>query len=154
MPNEWTILMTTNNNLIIDNKSDRQINSELIFSAYTSIMHGENVDKKNIVNLIITDDLEIESLNFKYRGLKRVTDVLSFSDDCKVSSMLGDIIIDIYQAERQKKDSLDSELQVLFIHGLLHLLGYDHLSTKDYNAMHLKEEYYNKILRSKNQSGG
>ena len=146
--------MTTNNNLIIDNKSDRQINGELIFSAYIDIINGENVGEKNIVNLIITDDVEIEILNFKYRGLKKVTDVLSFSDDCKVSSMLGDIIIDIYQAERQKKDSLDLELQVLFVHGMLHLLGYDHLSTKDYNIMLQKEEYYNKMLRSKNQSGG
>lgn len=145
--------MTSNNNLIINNKTDRQINRELIFSAYIAIIHNESVGKKNIVNLIITDDKEIENLNFKYRGLKKITDVLSFSDDCKVSSMLGDIIIDIYQADRQKKNNLDLELQVLFVHGMLHLLGYDHLSTKDYKIMLQKEQYYNKILRSKNQSG-
>ena len=145
--------MTTKNNLIIDNKTDRQINRNLIFSAYLTVGDGENIGKKNIVNLIITDDVEIEELNFKYRNLKKVTDVLSFSDNCKVSPILGDIIIDIYQAERQKKNSLDLELQILFVHGMLHLLGYDHLSTKDYKLMFIKEEYYNKILRSKNQSG-
>ena len=69
-----------------------------------------------------------EHNNRQFRGQNRTTDVLAFpdDDDGQEDSYLGDILICVETADRQRKKSLLKELQVLSLHGLLHLLGYDH----------------------------
>ncbi len=76
----------------------------------------------------------MRSLNRRYRGIDRTTDVLSFSfregafGDLRPDA-LGDIVVSVPQAERQAREaghSLVREIEILLIHGLLHLLGYDH----------------------------
>jgi len=99
---------------------------------------------------LFTDDKFITSLNNKYRGIDKPTDVLSFSlqegaiksPEVESDKLLGDIIISVETAQRQAdalNHSIEKELTVLLIHGLLHLTGYDHEKDKDYKIMREKE---------------
>ncbi len=94
---------------------------------------------------MLTDDEHITSLNSRYRGIEGPTDVLSFSliegeefiDPSSIKA-LGDVVISIDYAERQADEqghSLEHELDVLLAHGLLHLLGYDHMETDEAEIM-------------------
>ncbi len=85
--------------------------------------------RESEVSILLTDDDGIRGLNKKYRGIDRPTDVLSFSLDD--SYMLGDIVVSLERVSVQAKDycvSFDEELSRLLLHGLLHLLGYDHVT--------------------------
>lgn len=84
------------------------------------------------LSILLVDDAEIKNLNRQHRNIDSATDVLSFpqmEDDEFISHMLGDVVISVETADRQAKEhhfSLEQELVLLLIHGLLHLLGFDH----------------------------
>jgi probable rRNA maturation factor len=83
------------------------------------------------VTVVITTDRRIRRLNREWRGLDKATDVLSFpaGDDPGPVRHLGDLVISRDTARRQARHEghpLQTELRVLALHGLLHLLGYDH----------------------------
>lgn len=97
-----------------------------------------------VFNIIIVDNETIHSINKEYRGVDRPTDVISFAledDKSFVQTelrILGDIYISIDKAREQAENyghSLKRELSFLTIHGLLHLLGYDHMEEKDEKEM-------------------
>jgi probable rRNA maturation factor len=82
---------------------------------------------RGTVTIAVVSDARIRALNNRYRRKLRATDVLSFPGD--VPGYLGDIVIASGVARRQARDaghSLQTEFRVLALHGLLHLLGYDH----------------------------
>jgi len=102
---------------------------------------------------VLCGNEEIRALNRRYRGVNRPTDVLSFTNDEPSLNLLGDILIDTATAERQKgSHSLQEELQVLFLHGLLHLLGYDHHRPEDKAAMREREQRYWRMFRQEGDS--
>jgi probable rRNA maturation factor len=79
------------------------------------------------LSLVLSDDEFIHQLNREYRGKDRPTDVLSFEQDPD-AGVLGDIVISVPTARRQAKahgHSTANEIEWLFLHGTLHLLGYD-----------------------------
>lgn len=81
------------------------------------------------IELILTDNHHIQKLNKQYRGINKATDVLSFPLAQTPGAPLGSIVISvdkINEAARYYGHTPDEELALLFIHGLLHLLGYDH----------------------------
>jgi probable rRNA maturation factor len=84
------------------------------------------------LSIALVGDKEMRPLNAKYRKKNKTTDVLSFSADSLATAkrvLLGDVIISVEQARRQAKErnhSLKREMVILLIHGILHLLGYDH----------------------------
>jgi probable rRNA maturation factor len=83
---------------------------------------------RGTVSIAILPDARVKTLNRKYRRKNRGTDVLSFPG---IGNYLGDIAISRGIAQKQAKllgHSLATELRVLALHGLLHLLGYDHES--------------------------
>jgi probable rRNA maturation factor len=89
--------------------------------------------KDAIVSILITGDAEIQELNRQYRSMDKPTDVLSFNanyiDPESGLEYLGDIIISVPQAKKQaavRGHTTDQEIQLLVIHGILHLSGYDH----------------------------
>ena len=97
-----------------------------------------------IFNIIIVDESTIHEINKTYRGKDSVTDVISFAlEDDKTFiktdyRILGDIYICLEKAKSQAKEyghSLLRELSFLTIHGLLHLLGYDHMGKEDEQVM-------------------
>jgi probable rRNA maturation factor len=93
------------------------------------------------VSILITTDPEVHVLNREYRGKDRPTDVLSFSmreGGGLAGDLLGDIVISIETAGRQAREkgwSLEEEVAFLLLHGLLHLLGYDHERDEDAEVM-------------------
>ena len=104
-----------------------------------------NIKENYEVDVSLVDDETIHQVNRDYRNVDRVTDVISFAfnDDkdpkdqinsLDVQKMLGEILICLPQAKRQAVEignSLERELSFLFTHGLLHLLGYDHMTPED-----------------------
>lgn len=82
------------------------------------------------VEVYILEDEDMAELNFTHRGKEGITDVLSFPCEAVVEGLpLGSIVMSstlIEQKAREYSHSLESEATLLFIHGLLHLLGYDH----------------------------
>jgi probable rRNA maturation factor len=99
------------------------------------------------VDLYLTKSPEIKALNKRYRGKNKATDVLSFPSG--QNGLLGSIIIDVQTAKKQAKfykHSVRRELQELFVHGVLHLLGHDHEKPEDAAKMKKQEEKFNKTL--------
>ncbi len=112
--------------LTIQNSTDSEISQDL----FTEIFNRANPEK--IVELLITNDEEIQQLNAQYRDKDQPTDVLSFplEDD----ELLGQIVISLQTAERQAAElsqSTEQELQFLFAHGLAHLFGHDHQNAEE-----------------------
>jgi probable rRNA maturation factor len=96
------------------------------------------------LTVLLTDDEHLRQLNKQYRGEDRATDVLSFPSgepmpgNEDLLEYLGDIAISVPYAERQasvKGHNLSAELQLLAVHGVLHLLGYDHTDGEEKAAM-------------------
>jgi len=93
------------------------------------------------VNLKIVSDTEMAILNEKYRGIKDTTNVLSFKND--ENELGGDIVISRTQAHMYaKKWSLGTQetLQLLLVHGILHLAGFEHTKTTDRDKMEAAEK--------------
>ena len=112
-----------------------------------------DLDDMTEVDITIVDDEEIHQLNRDYRNVDRPTDVLSFAldeddeDEPELLEgqlhLLGDIIISAETATRQAEEfghGLEREIVYLAVHGLLHLLGSDHMVEEDKVIMRAKEE--------------
>lgn len=102
-----------------------------------------------IFNVILVDSQKIQELNKVYRGIDRVTDVISFAleDNQDIVyedfRLLGDIYIcvdKVYSQAREYGHSVLRELSFLTIHGFLHLLGYDHMTKEDEEVMFKRQE--------------
>ena len=106
------------------------------------------------LTIVVTDDDQVQALNRDYRGVDTPTDVLSFAAQdtqeaavklvipaelaATVAAYLGDIVIALPYAERQAArfgNSLADELRLLTVHGVLHLMGYDHATQAEEDAM-------------------
>ena len=86
-------------------------------------------DEEIELSVVLSSDTYIRGLNCDWRGKDAATDVLSFPQGDGAGRLLGDLVISIETAERQaaeRRHSLQTEMRVLMVHGLLHLLGYDH----------------------------
>ncbi|MDQ0362903.1 rRNA maturation RNase YbeY [Breznakia pachnodae] len=99
-----------------------------------------------VLSCIFVDDKKIHEINRDYRNIDRATDVISFAlldDDTflvpeEEAIELGDIFISIDTCKRQAQEyghSFERELCFLFVHGVLHLLGYDHMKEEDEKVM-------------------
>ena len=105
------------------------------------------------VSITLTNNAYIHELNRQYRNIDRPTDVLSFAlnegvepevKDGPEINVLGDIIISVERAEEQAADyghSLRREMAFLTVHGMLHLLGYDHMEEAERAEMQREEKY-------------
>lgn len=117
-----------------------------------------NIKPSAEVSVVLADDSYIHELNLEYRGKDCPTDVLSFAldegeepdiVDGPEESLLGDIIISLETAARQAEEyshSLERELAFLTVHGMLHLLGYDHEEEVDRQEMRQQEEHILSLL--------
>ncbi len=122
------------------------------YSYLKKVIHNtlkEEKVKKAIFSITFVGEEEIQRLNREYRGIDRVTDVISFAfEDNSVllkenTRVLGDIYICIPRMQEQaiKYEHLEKrELSFLVVHGLLHLLGYDHQTKEEENNMFTKQE--------------
>lgn len=101
------------------------------------------------LSIIFVDEKEIKRINKVYRGIDKITDVISFAFEDNATlvynniRVLGDIYICIPRMLNQANDyghSIKRELSFLTVHGLLHLLGYDHLTKDEEEKMFKKQE--------------
>lgn len=136
--NKFEIFNETNEN--IDIEEERKI-------IEFALKH-ENL--KNVeFNVIFVDKNTIQKINKEYRGIDRVTDVISFAleDNEEVKFEFGRLLGDIYICTEKMKEqakeyghSLIREQGFLTVHGLLHLLGYDHMTKEEEEIMFKKQE--------------
>lgn len=122
-------------------KSDKTIRAA-IQKAVKTALEGMNAD----LSVVVCDDDFIHSLNKQYRDVDRPTDVLSFEsneiDPESDTRYLGDIIISLPRATSQAEEAnhpVSEEISMLAIHGVLHLLGFDHHSPDEKNIMWVKQ---------------
>lgn len=110
------------------------------------------------LSITLTDDEHIHALNKKFRGVDRATDVLSFafreSDEPEVIGaefeVLGDVIISLERAKAQAEEfghSFLREIIFLEVHGLLHLLGYDHIADDERQEMETEQRFIMERLK-------
>ena len=121
--------------------------------AMNVVAELEALSPQTEVDITLVDDAAIHELNRTYRGIDRPTDVLSFAldegeeepevDDDEIEHLLGDVIISAPTAVRQGEEyghGLEREMTYLAVHGMLHLLGYDHMEEKDKLIMRKRED--------------
>ena len=104
--------------------------------------------KNQEFSILLTNNKEMKSLNYKFRKKNKPTDVLSFP--LKNKNYIGDIAISFEIInKRSKKTNFFLELDKMWIHGYFHLIGYDHKKLKDFKNMIKKEnlvlKYFHKI---------
>lgn len=101
-----------------------------------------NQDAQGDITIVLTDDSQLQQLNRDFLGVDAPTDVLSFpaseTDPETGRRYLGDILISIQRADEQAgaaAHTLEAEVQLLIVHGTLHLLGHDHAEAEDKTKM-------------------
>lgn len=106
---------------------------ETTYQKIAEVVSARFPDVGGVIGVSYVDDGEIRRLNRMYRGKDAVTDVLSFASDfVEHTGTLGDVIISYAQAVRQAEEGdVELELVDLIIHGVLHVLGYDHEEPAD-----------------------
>ena len=136
------------NNFEIFNETDEQIDIEEERKFIEYALKGLNLENVEF-NIIFVDNEKIREINKQYRGIDRPTDVISFALEegenptFEFGRVLGDIYISVDKIHSQAKDyghSEKREMAFLTIHGLLHILGYDHIKKEDEKIMFAKQE--------------
>ena len=144
--------------LLIKNFTKQKLNQKYLNKIAEETLKIVKFKKSVEISLVITGEKRIRSLNKKYRGIDNATDVLSFGNDAVNKTAknktvkfinppddiarLGEIFICYSQAvkqAKQKKHSVKKEMAILLIHGILHLLGYEHKEDYEKSEMKIKE---------------
>ncbi|MBN1934628.1 MAG: rRNA maturation RNase YbeY [Anaerolineae bacterium] len=129
--------------VLIRPQFEATIAAEWVETIARVVLARENISLEADLSVVITDDDEIHTLNAQFRGIDAPTDVLSFveeeTDVPFVSapdelSYLGDVIVSYPRAQAQAGElghGIEDELRLLIVHGVLHLLGYDHATPEE-----------------------
>lgn len=139
-------------NIVLISVKDRfesAVDPTAVVTLAERVLAAESIDGSEL-GILVTDDEQVRELNRKYAGEDRATDVLSFSllegeefvspDDV---TRLGEVIISYPTAEGQASEaghSVADEVAHLLVHGILHLLGYDHAEADDERKMRARED--------------
>ena len=130
---------------ISDDQRERFVDCELLKTQGRNILFFLGCGNQEL-SVLLTDDKKIRELNKKYRGQDRATDVLSFPQNEGEENepdyhLMGDVVISTVTAKRQASQhglSLEEEIVLLLIHGILHLLGFNHERSEE--ACHMKKK--------------
>jgi probable rRNA maturation factor len=121
-------------------ESNLPVSEDLIERAANAALshHASGESPEAELTIVLTDDTRLRELNRDYLGMDAPTDVLSFpaseTDPETGARYLGDILVSVARAQAQAEAAghpLESELQLLVVHGVLHLLGYDHAQAEE-----------------------
>jgi len=114
------------------------------------------IKKKVSLTVLLSNNKDIKKLNKKFRNKDKATDVLSFPSEKKInikkSPYIGDIIISYEFINKPKVLSaleFKNKVTKIFIHGFLHLLGYDHIKLRDFKVMLIEEEKIYQTIKKK-----
>lgn len=135
---------------------DKIDEEELIKNVVETVLSEEGIVQNLEVYITLTDNENIRKINAEHRNIDKATDVLSFpmferdeipslkvKNDTSVETMLGDIIVSVEKVREQAEEyghSFKRELAYLVTHGMLHLLGYDHMIEEEKVVMRKREE--------------
>jgi len=143
-------------NIYFDDRQDSiEISGELeglLESVIKECLRVEGLDEDYEVSVSFVTDDEIQGLNRDFRGVDKVTDVLSFPVDDEFDvgdKLLGDIIISTNRAKEQAEDyghEFIREMAYLTAHSMFHLMGYDHMDDEGKSDMRSKEKMVMKNL--------
>ncbi len=120
------------------------LKSEVVKSAMSSVLDGEDKDYTSVSVLLVSDD-EIQEVNKKYLGHDYVTDVVTFPLHEGLKPIEGEIYVSLETTERNSKlfnNSHSDEIIRVVIHGMLHLAGYEDSSSESRDEMKKKEDFY------------
>ena len=138
--------------------SKRLKNKDLFFKKICKAFPKKyKLSKKNVYfTLLLSNNKNIKKLNKVFRNKNKSTDVLSFPLNKKIkiskNTYLGDIIISYNYLDKHRSQDLklfEKKVIKIFIHGFLHLLGFDHKKNKDYSKMLKEENLLFKSVKSK-----
>lgn len=140
-------------NIEIDKVYQDQIQRSILTHTAENTLNFLSVPKNASLSIQITTDQHIQALNQKYRHYDHPTDVLAFpaghTDPDDGSMYLGDVIISFPRAEiqaEQRGHPVIQEIQLLIIHGILHLCGFDHADPEGKQSMwHMKSQILTKL---------
>ena len=129
---------------------DTLIDAAEVDRICAAVLEAEGVARETEVSVTFVDDERMRALNHEWRGIDQVTDVLSFPcDDPDDETLpadepveLGDVILAPGQIERQAAgfgQTPTGECRIMLVHGMLHLLGYDHLDDEEAAEMEARE---------------
>lgn len=128
--------------LIFNNEENNKIVIKTFKNLLVQVAKILQFKETKFLELTLVNDLEIQEINKIYRKKNKPTDVISFafgeSMDFPNETFLGEIYISVETAQKQaleRKHSLEEELKFLFIHGVLHIFGYDHKTDKEEKIM-------------------
>ena len=145
-----SLIILTSKNFAVSNKLENKLNQ-----AFTLICNEENISNCS-VNLKILDNNEIRELNKKYSNKNSPTNVLSFTNEDiskSITGDLGDIAISyeyVKEESNEQNKKFDDHLIHMLIHGVYHILGFDHKNNKMADLMESKEVKLLKQLNIKN----
>jgi probable rRNA maturation factor len=136
------------NKIEVVNETNEIVDLDNLKNIVNYTLKKEEIDN-GLINIIIIDNERIHKINKEYRGIDRPTDVISFAlEDDKTfieldERILGDIYISIDKVHEQALNyghSEKREISFLTVHGVLHLLGYDHMAPEEEKIMFSKQE--------------
>ncbi|HAA85700.1 MAG TPA: rRNA maturation RNase YbeY [Kosmotogaceae bacterium] len=139
--------------IILQNKTTKQVNEKKIREIVSNVTREELQSLPDgALNIVLTDDDEIQRINNLYRGKNHPTDILTFEYGID-QDVLGDMMISLETVERQAPDfenTFEEELLYIIIHGVLHLLGYEHKETDDVSSEQMimkQSEYFARYVK-------
>ncbi len=119
-------------------ESEISFPQDLLERAARAALEHETQSLDSELSIVLTDDARLHELNLNYLGVDAPTDVLSFpaseTDPETGARYIGDILISIPRAQTQAAaagHSLEAEVQLLVVHGVLHLIGHDHAEAQE-----------------------
>jgi rRNA maturation RNase YbeY len=143
---------------IINDQKEYFVDCQLLETQFANILFFLECEKSEL-SILITNDKKIKELNKEYRGKNNTTDVLSFPQNEGEEygpnhQLMGDVVISTETAKIQSSEhglSLNEEIVLLLIHGILHLLGFDHESSKEeeYRMKKKTRELFTQIFPDK-----
>jgi probable rRNA maturation factor len=155
-------------NIIVEDEFKKKVTKRRLKGIVKSVLTAEKQGNKIELGVMITSQEKIHELNRTYRNVDRPTDVLSFFMIPETESAntglfvtppdniahLGEVIISYPQAVVQAKENkhpVSEEIKILLVHGVLHLLGYDHEKPEDEERMKPREEAVLKSIKEQSE---
>ena len=133
-------------NIKLTNKTTYSIDRKVFIELLERISEYERELEFKEIGICLVGDQEIKDLNRRFFGRNEVTDILTFKSDYPTLQYLGEMIINIESIMKEETSDNIDELKKIFIHGLLHLLGHDHINTEARKKMVEKEFFLHKKI--------
>jgi probable rRNA maturation factor len=134
--------------VLVSNRQTAPVDEPDLVALARSTLRGEGVERAEL-SVSFVDENEMADLHLRYVGEEGPTDVLSFpldgDDGDGDERVLGDVVIAPAVAARNRPDAAESEVRLLLVHGILHLLGYDHEADDERARMWARQERYSGV---------